>query len=76
MDSSSHALSEASDIAILFKTNLNLMFRENASIIEQKLRINGINNFGQLLRLTVSDLTVIGIIQTDAQLLLNRVKYD
>jgi hypothetical protein len=66
-------INHSSDISVLFTTNLSLS--EDTQIIEQKLRKYGITNIEQVLNLTMSDLLVIGIKDTDAEILLNRAKY-
>lgn len=71
-NSNSPNISHSSDIRVLF--TLNLGFQENSETIEQKLRQYGITNLGQLLKLTMSDLLVIGISDSDAEVILNQTK--
>jgi hypothetical protein len=78
-DSDSHArkidnISLASDIEVLFSRNL--VFKENAESLEQKLRQGGVVNFHQLLQLTISDLIAIGICDSDARTIFNQAKYE
>jgi hypothetical protein len=69
----SNNISPASDIGVLF--SMNLGFQDNPQTIEQKLKQYGITILGQLLKLTMSDLLVIGVNDSDAEVLLNQTKY-
>jgi hypothetical protein len=65
--------SPASDIGVLF--SMNLGFQGNPQTIEQKLKLQGITTLGQLLKLTMSDLLVIGVNDSDATTILKHTKY-